>query len=114
VIDGGRTLQPVLYALVVEKLFPGLRSTRALYYCTSAGGFAEREVALNDAARAARAAGDARRCGARSTSRSCPRRPTEGRAAGATIRRCAALRGAARARKYQPRIAALKKLRDCP
>jgi RecB family exonuclease len=54
VIDGGRALQPVLYALAVEKIFPGAEvESGRLYYCTSAGGFEEREVALNDAARAA-------------------------------------------------------------
>jgi CRISPR/Cas system-associated exonuclease Cas4 (RecB family) len=53
-IDGGRTLQPVLYGLAVEKLFPQqpVRSGR-LYYCTIAGSFEEREVALDDDARAA-------------------------------------------------------------
>jgi CRISPR/Cas system-associated exonuclease Cas4 (RecB family) len=56
VIDGGRALQPVLYALAIEKLFPGQRvESGRLYYCTSAGGFEEREVALDDAARAAAA-----------------------------------------------------------
>ncbi|MCG8554493.1 MAG: PD-(D/E)XK nuclease family protein [Proteobacteria bacterium] len=54
IIDGGKALQPVLYALAVEKLFPDLsvRSGR-LYYCTVAGGFVEREVRLDDKARAA-------------------------------------------------------------
>jgi ATP-dependent helicase/nuclease subunit B len=52
-IDGGRALQPVLYALAVEKLFreQSVRSGR-LYYCTVAGGFEEREVTLDDDARA--------------------------------------------------------------
>src|SRR5439155_20261718 len=54
VIDGGRTLQPVLYALAVEKLFPGATvDSGRLYYCTAAGGFEERQVPLSDAARAA-------------------------------------------------------------
>ena len=53
-IEGGRSLQPALYALAVEKLFPEhpVRSGR-LYYCTIAGGFAEREVLLDQDARAA-------------------------------------------------------------
>jgi len=53
-IEGGKTLQPVLYALAVEKLFPQqpVRSGR-LYYCTLAGGFEERQVALDDDARSA-------------------------------------------------------------
>ena len=54
VVDGGAALQPVLYALAVEKLFPGqtVESGR-LYYCTAAGGFAERTVPLDAAAKAA-------------------------------------------------------------
>jgi len=54
-IGGGKSLQPVLYALAVEKLFTGearIGSAR-LYFCTSAGGFAEHVVALDDQARAA-------------------------------------------------------------
>jgi hypothetical protein len=39
-VDGGKALQPLLYALAAEKLFPGdgeVTSGR-LYFCTSAGG----------------------------------------------------------------------------
>ncbi len=52
VIAGGESLQPVLYALAAEKLLPdaAVESGR-LYYCTAAGGFADREVALDTAAR---------------------------------------------------------------
>jgi CRISPR/Cas system-associated exonuclease Cas4 (RecB family) len=54
VIDGGRTLQPVLYALALEKLFPDAAvDSGRLYYCTAAGNYAERTVELDDAARAA-------------------------------------------------------------
>jgi CRISPR/Cas system-associated exonuclease Cas4 (RecB family) len=54
VIAGGETLQPVLYALAVEKLVPGaVVEGGRLYYCTSAGGFAERVVPLDDTARSA-------------------------------------------------------------
>jgi hypothetical protein len=74
VIDGGRTLQPVLYALALGS-FPGAAvDSGRLYYCTSAGGFAERSVALDDAARDA-AATVRRRCDALA-GRSCPRRRT--------------------------------------
>jgi RecB family exonuclease len=57
VIRGGESLQPVLYALAVEKLFPdaGVEGGR-LSYCTSAGGFTLRDVALDAKARAAAAA----------------------------------------------------------
>lgn len=54
VIGGGETLQPVLYALVLEKLFPGTRVEEGvLYYCTSAGGFTRVPVRLDDHAREA-------------------------------------------------------------
>lgn len=40
VIGGGKTLQPVLYALAIEKLLPGApRYESRLYYCTSVGGY---------------------------------------------------------------------------
>jgi RecB family exonuclease len=52
VVQGGEQVQPVLYAMAVEKLFPGsgVRSGR-LHYCTAAGGFAVHDVPLNDKAR---------------------------------------------------------------
>jgi RecB family exonuclease len=53
VIDGGKTLQPVLYALAAEKLFAGEGKVTAgrLYFCTSTGGFSEQVVLLNGRAR---------------------------------------------------------------
>ncbi len=52
VIDGGKTLQPVLYSLVVEKRFPELSIVGGrLYYCTSTGGFTDRYVPLSEEAR---------------------------------------------------------------
>ena len=66
VIDGGKTLQPVLYALAAEKLFAGEGTVTEgrLYFCTSTGGFAEQTVPLNERARdaamqVAEAVGDA-------------------------------------------------------
>jgi hypothetical protein len=66
VIDGGKTLQPVLYALAAEKLFAGEGTVTEgrLYFCTSTGGFAEQTVPLNErardaAAQVAEAVGDA-------------------------------------------------------
>ncbi len=53
VVGGGRVLQPLLYALAAEKLLGEPVDSGRLYYCTLAGGFEEREVELNDAARAA-------------------------------------------------------------
>jgi RecB family exonuclease len=49
IIAGGTALQPALYALVIEKLFPGSRVTGGnAYYCTVRGGFARRHVELNE------------------------------------------------------------------
>lgn len=54
VIDGGKTLQPVLYALVLEQLAaPAQVAAGRLYYCTTRGGFKTVDVALDDEARAA-------------------------------------------------------------
>ena len=56
IVDGGRLLQPVLYALALEKMLPEAEvSGGRLYYCTSAGGFEDVRIPLNDEAR--RAAG---------------------------------------------------------
>jgi len=46
---GGRVLQPVLYALVVERLFKKPVESGGLYYCTVDGEFAERRMALDTA-----------------------------------------------------------------
>ncbi len=52
IIAGATALQPLLYALVAEKLFAGEAEISAgrLYFCTARGGFTELEVALDDAA----------------------------------------------------------------
>ncbi|MFT3775568.1 MAG: PD-(D/E)XK nuclease family protein [Minicystis sp.] len=56
VIGGGEVLQPVLYALALEKLFPEARvELGRLYYCTSAGGFEEVQIPLDGEAREAAA-----------------------------------------------------------
>ena len=52
VIAKGEILQPVLYALVLEKLFAGQTVTGGrLYYCTTAGDFTTIDIALDDQAR---------------------------------------------------------------
>ena len=52
VIGGGQILQPALYAMALEKLFPGAEVTGGrLYYCTERGEYAEETVALDDATR---------------------------------------------------------------
>jgi len=52
VIEGGKSLQPVLYALAAEKLFEDEKvSEGRLYFCTSIGQFSEQVVALDQRAR---------------------------------------------------------------
>lgn len=54
-IDGGKSLQPLLYALAAEKLFAGKAKVDSgrLYFCTSTGGFAEQVVPLDGEGHAA-------------------------------------------------------------
>jgi RecB family exonuclease len=52
VVAGGEALQPVLYALAAEKLFPDREVVAGrLYYCTARGEFTERVMPLDDRAR---------------------------------------------------------------
>jgi RecB family exonuclease len=52
IVSGGETLQPVLYALALEKLFPDARvDSGRLYYCTTAGGFESVPIKLDERAR---------------------------------------------------------------
>ena len=53
VIGGGKTLQPVLYALAAEQILKKPISAGRLYYCTAAGGYEERVVILDGPARSA-------------------------------------------------------------
>ena len=51
-INGGTTLQPLLYALALEKLLPESEVTGGrLYYCTTKSAFAEHVIPLDDQAR---------------------------------------------------------------
>ncbi len=78
VIGGGETLQPVLYALAIEKLVPGATvEAGRLSYCTSAGGFQERVVPLDETARR-RAEAVARTVGAALGEPFLPALPSEG------------------------------------
>jgi hypothetical protein len=53
-VFGGEKLQPLLYALALEALFPGRPVWGGrLYYCTAKGRFTEVQVPLDDDARAA-------------------------------------------------------------
>jgi CRISPR/Cas system-associated exonuclease Cas4 (RecB family) len=52
VVDGGTSLQPLFYALALEKIFPDVPvDLGRLYYCTTVGGFEERPVHVNPATR---------------------------------------------------------------
>jgi len=53
VVGKGEFLQPVLYSLSVEALQAGTVSEARLSFCTAAGGYAERRVEMNEAARRA-------------------------------------------------------------
>jgi len=53
VVGGGEVLQPTLYSLAVESLLTKPVTQGRLYYCTAAGGFAERIVAIGPQARRA-------------------------------------------------------------
>ncbi|HUY18257.1 MAG TPA: PD-(D/E)XK nuclease family protein [Candidatus Binataceae bacterium] len=51
IVGGGKVLQPILYALAAEQLLGAPVEAGRLYYCTAAGSYEERVVALDDAAR---------------------------------------------------------------
>jgi ATP-dependent helicase/nuclease subunit B len=48
VIGGGSILQPVLYGLAVERALGLPVTSGRLFYCTSAGGFVDHEIPLNE------------------------------------------------------------------
>ena len=51
VIGGGAILQPVLYSMAIEQALHASVESGRLFYCTSAGGFVEHEIPLNEANR---------------------------------------------------------------
>jgi CRISPR/Cas system-associated exonuclease Cas4 (RecB family) len=53
IVGGGTVLQPVLYAMVVEKALETSVSHGRLFYCTSAGSFYEHPIPLSDLTRSA-------------------------------------------------------------
>ncbi len=53
IVDGGRALQPVLYGLAMEAGLELPVVSGRLYYCTSAGGFTEHEIPINERTRRA-------------------------------------------------------------
>lgn len=114
-VDGGRSLQPVLYALAVEKLFPDqpVRSGR-LYYCTVAGGFEEREVPLDDDAReAAKVVADT--LGSALAAGALPAAPAAGACEWCDYRRvCGPYEELRTGRKPPAALAQLRRLRELP
>jgi len=46
VVNGGRTLQPILYAMAVEAAFGGSVTASRLYYCTDDGGYEDHPWAI--------------------------------------------------------------------
>jgi CRISPR/Cas system-associated exonuclease Cas4 (RecB family) len=53
IVGGGAVLQPVLYAVAVQAALGQLVHHGRLFYCTSAGGFAEHAIPLTETTRAA-------------------------------------------------------------
>jgi CRISPR/Cas system-associated exonuclease Cas4 (RecB family) len=53
IVGGGTVLQPVLYAMVVEKALETPVSHGRLFYCTSSGSFYEHPIPLSDLTRSA-------------------------------------------------------------
>ena len=50
ILNGGESLQPVLYTLAYEALTGEQVDSARLYYCTERGGYAERTVRTNEEA----------------------------------------------------------------
>jgi ATP-dependent helicase/nuclease subunit B len=50
-VNGGKTLQPVVYSLVIERMMGTTVAAGRLYYCTEAGRFSEHSVQLDSVAR---------------------------------------------------------------
>ncbi len=115
VIGGGAQLQPVLYALALEQLFPDARvDAGTLFYCTHAGEYAEVSVPLDEVARAAqkllaRTVGEALRDGF------FPAAPRAGECARCDyLEICGAGEEARIAKKPQERLLPLHTLRGSP
>jgi ATP-dependent helicase/nuclease subunit B len=53
VIGGGAILQPVLYSLAIEQALQASVQSGRIFYCTSAGGFVDHEIPLNEVNRRA-------------------------------------------------------------
>jgi ATP-dependent helicase/nuclease subunit B len=113
VLAGGQSLQPVLYALAAEKLFPEARvESGRLYYCTAAGDYREAEVPLDAASRAA-AERVARVIGAALAVPFLPAAPAEGACRFCDYAEvCGPYEQIRTRRKSQPELAELLQLRE--
>lgn len=115
VIAGGEALQPVLYALALEQLEPtaAVESGR-LSYCTSAGGFSEVVVPLDDAARRS-AERVARSVGQALAEPFLPAAPAAGACRWCDYQSvCGPYEELRTSRKPAARLAALRELRELP
>lgn len=50
-IDGGKVLQPLLYALAAERMFDAKTESGRLFYCTQRGAYSECGIDITDSAR---------------------------------------------------------------
>jgi ATP-dependent helicase/DNAse subunit B len=48
IVEGGKVLQPVLYSVAVEQGLGRKVAAGRLFYCTTAGGFADHSIPIND------------------------------------------------------------------
>ena len=115
VIGGGRLLQPALYALVLEKLFPGTEVKEGrLYYSSFTGNFSSVTVPLDRVTRdsvkaVATTLGDAIRQGF------LPAAPDEGECTWCDyLPVCGSSAELRAGRKPRDRIASLIRLREMP
>ena len=51
IVGGGKTLQPVLYGMAIARGLGEVVTEGRLFYCTTAGGFGERAIPIDDYAR---------------------------------------------------------------
>ncbi|MFO0760542.1 MAG: PD-(D/E)XK nuclease family protein [Byssovorax sp.] len=115
VVGGGSLLQPVLYALSLEEMFPEARVEEGrLYSCSSAGGFEEVPIPLDEEAR--KAAGQvAQVIGKALREGFLPAAPARGACEGCAYRSvCGPYEEMRAERKSPERLADLRALRRLP
>jgi len=113
-VGGGKVLQPLLYAMAVEKILKAPVDSGRLYFCTSRGGYEERVVRLDDSSRAqAKAVIDA--ISGALTKGFLPAAPGERECEWCDYRPvCGPYEEFRVARKKQSRLKSLKDLRELP